>query len=163
MNTKTRKRMRLIVALAATAALMFATIPSASAGDIQGSFAGTAVLPAGIGVCPSNGTASFPVVAGTHNGAPAQGTATASFSYCNPDVIAGTASGTITVRVQGGGNHVCGFSWVRTGATAAVTFRAGPSGQPCSGSANAAFAPAPQPDGSTLAAVTGVATISTSQ
>lgn len=149
--SKLRLRSRISLAFVAMAMMMFALVPAgpASAGAVQGAFVGTATLTGGIGVCPSNGTASFPVVAGTHGGAPATGSASAAFSYCNSDVVAGTANGTLTVTANGL-THTCGFAWVRTGLTAAVTLSGG-----CSGSATAVFGPA----GNT-AVVSGVATFS---
>jgi hypothetical protein len=150
-----KMRTRLSLAFVAMAVMMITVLPATSASAHGGTitFVGTAQLSGGIGVCPSSGSAQF-TVAGTHGTTPVEGNASASFTYCNSDIVAGTASGTlnVTLRPVGGGaasQFSCAFSWVRTGATAAITFSSG-----CAGSATAAFAPA----GNT-AAVTGTASI----
>ena len=150
-----KMRTRLSLAFVALAVMMITVLPATSASAHGGTiaFVGTAQLSGGIGVCPSNGSAQF-TVAGTHGTTPVEGTAAANFSYCNSDIVAGTANGTLTVTLRpvGGGaasNFSCGFSWTRTGATADIRFSGG-----CTGTATAAFAPA----GNT-AAVTGTASI----
>ena len=150
-----KMRTRLSLAFVAMAVMMITVLPATTASAHGGTitFAGTAQLTGGIGVCPSNGTAQFPV-AGVHGTTPVEGTATANFVYCNDTIVEGDANGSlnVTLRPVGGGaaaSFSCAFSWVRTGATAAIAFSSG-----CSGSATAAFAPA----GNT-AAVTGTATI----
>lgn len=150
-----KMRTRLSLAFVAMAVMMITVLPATSASAHGGTitFVGTAQLSGGIGVCPSVGSAEF-TVAGVHGTTPVEGTASADFDYCNSTVVAGTADGTLSVRLRpvGGGTtstFSCSFSWIRTGATAAITFSNG-----CTGSATAAFAPA----GNT-AAVTGAASI----
>lgn len=139
MSTNVRTRTRLIVALAAMAALMFALMPAAPASAGAGTLAvqGTATLNSGTLACGSGtltGTAT-----GVHANAPiANATVSAAFTYCN-DLATGTAEGNLTVSggVGGAGVHRCGFDWVRTGVTATITLKNHDDGTTCRGSATA--------------------------
>lgn len=151
MGTTVRTRTRLIVALAAMAAMMFAMMPAApaSAGQLTVAVAGTANLSGGI---PSCGSGSFTGTATGLDGTNPLLAAPVSANiqnYCNLDVVTGTADGTINLA-----GHACTFDWVRIGLVAVVTI-----GGSChtTGTAVAAFAPNPvaNPDGSINAVVAG--------
>ena len=157
MSTRVRTRTRLFLALAAMASMIFALMPASPAAAANGAVTvtGTAVLSAGISApCTSNihsGTFSG-WANGVHASTP-PGTVvaaplvdarnvSASYLYCNSSTALGTAEGSITVGPGRGTapSHTCGFSWIRVGATAVVTFDAG-----CGGAAVAGFAPTSVP------------------
>ena len=134
-----RTRSRLTLAVVAAAVMILTLVPAgpAAAGQFTGAVVGTATLSGGIGTC---GTGNFSgTAAGLHGTAPANGPASATgFSYCNPDVVTGTANGSASagtgLRIAG---HNCSFAWNRIGLVAVVNL----SGCDSSGSAVAAFAP----------------------
>ena len=113
--------------------LLMAVVPTSAASAATPIFVvveGTATLSGGIGTC---GTGTF---AGTATGLHGEvlivgATTTASFTYCNPDVVTGTASGTVTID-----GHSCGFNWSRVLNRATITFHSG-----CSGYGTAEFTP----------------------
>jgi hypothetical protein len=131
------KKIRLIVALAAMGAMMFAMMPAspAAAGDGTLVVQGTATLNSGTLACGSGtltGTAS-----GTHAGAAVvNATVSASYTYCN-NLADGTAEGNLVVSGGAAGVHRCGFDWVRTGVTATITLKNHDDGTSCGGTATA--------------------------
>ena len=130
-----RTRTRLMLALAAMATMMFGlSAAPASADPVTVVVEGNATLFDGTLACGEGefrGTAN-----GTHGQVPiVNRPVTAEFTYCN-DLAAGTADGTITIT----GIGTCGFSWERTGNTAAITFSGG-----CTGTATAVFTPTSPP------------------
>lgn len=156
--TLTRTKMRTAVIAAAAAVLLtLALMPAAPASASHpgaGATAGLATLSGGIGTC---GTFTFSGVgaAATAGGAVAAPNASASGNYCNPDVVTGTASGTLTF--SGTSTISCNINWQRIGVIALVTFSGGSCGFGLPAEAIAAFAPNPvaNADGSITAAVVG--------
>ena len=144
MSKNIRTRTRLIVALAAMAAMMFALMPAAPAAAGAGTLVveGTATLNSGTLACGS-GTLTG-LASGAHaNSAVAGAAVSASFTYCN-NLADGTAEGNLTVSGGVGGagtpTHKCGFDWVRTGVTATITLKNHDDGTTCGGTATAVLA-----------------------
>lgn len=111
--------------LVATAALLLAMLPAASADAGPGAIAleGEVTFDQGFGV--HLGTAKFEgTMTGVHGtSALAAVPAEAHLVYDEPLVITGTAQGSITI-----GGDTCGFGWVRTGTALVFLFYDGCSG-----------------------------------
>lgn len=142
--TTTHSSVRTMLALFAAVAMIFALSPAgvaSAASPIAGAVEGHADLPAGIGACGVQGTFTGSVVVGVHGtNAVVSGGASASFTYCNTNTVQGTADGDLTLD-----GHTCGFSWIRAGVTAIVTFDEG-----CTGAAVAVFVPDVDQQGATV-------------
>ena len=158
--TLTRKKMGISIVAAFLGAMLLALLPAvpASANHPGAAAAyGAATLNWGIGTCGSFSYSGGGAAVNLGGASATVGTASASGNYCNTDVIAGTAVGTLTVTGIVGPTVSCNFTWRRSGLVALVTFT-GPGS--CGGTAIAAFVPvatrAPGAGGPTTAAVVGL-------
>lgn len=132
--------------LSAVVAMLVALIPAPSASahtPVEAVVVGEARLNGGFGACWASGSFSGTAVAGI-NGTDVivNGSASATFEYCNTQVTGEVRNASITIA-----GHTCGFTWVRAGVVAVITFTGG-----CNGGGVAAFAPT----GTNTAQVVGV-------
>ena len=132
--------------LSAIVAMLVALIPAPSASAATPLVAvvqGTATLSGGFGACGASGSFSGTAVAGIHGtNVIVNGSASATFTYCNTQIGGTVSNASITID-----GHTCGFTWERVGVVAVLTFTNG-----CTGGGVAAFAPT----GTNTAQVVGV-------
>lgn len=130
-------RLLLLAAVLAMAFSMLTAAPAHAQTTWDCTVQGTATLNGGFNATNASGSFSGSAhCVSSSGGTVVGGSASATFQYSNTAVL-GDATGTLTISGVGS----CGFSWVRVGVSAVVTFSGA-----CSGTAVAAFAPTSSTD-----------------